>query len=195
MVMPLVQLVVLGYAFGGKIKNLEVGVVDQDHGVPAVKLREMCQAVAANARTFDTVAYTDQATAPARPAQRPDQRRAEHPAATSPAGAGRGRPARRADRGQHRPLRRRPRSQARFTELARRLQSAAAPPPRVSPAAHALRRRDLPYVPYIQYLLPGLDRPGHLRVGDDRRRHHLHRRQGARPARRLPGHADHASSS
>ena len=37
MVMPLVQLVVLGYAFGGKVKNLEVGVVDQDHGVPAVQ--------------------------------------------------------------------------------------------------------------------------------------------------------------
>ena len=55
MIMPLVQLVVLGHAFGGKIKNLEVGVVDQDHGVPAVKLKEMFQAVAANARTFDTI--------------------------------------------------------------------------------------------------------------------------------------------
>ena len=56
---PLAQLVVLGYAFGGKIKNLRVAVVDQDHGVPAVKLREMFQAVAANARTFDTVSYSD----------------------------------------------------------------------------------------------------------------------------------------
>ena len=37
MIMPLVQLVVLGYAFGGKVKNLQVGVVDQDHGVPAVQ--------------------------------------------------------------------------------------------------------------------------------------------------------------
>ena len=63
MIMPLVQLVVLGYAFGGKVKNLEVGVVDQDHGVPAIKLKEMFQAVAANAQTFDTVAYTDQAAA------------------------------------------------------------------------------------------------------------------------------------
>jgi ABC-2 type transport system permease protein len=63
MVLPLVQLVVLGYAFGGKIKNLRVGVVDEDHGVPAVKLREMFQAVAANARTFDTVSYSDRATA------------------------------------------------------------------------------------------------------------------------------------
>jgi hypothetical protein len=38
-IMPLMQLVVLGYAFGGKIKNLEIGVVDQDHGVPAVGCR------------------------------------------------------------------------------------------------------------------------------------------------------------
>jgi ABC-2 type transport system permease protein len=61
--MPMVQLVVLGYAFGGKIKHLQVGVVDQDHGVPAVKIREMCQAVAVNAATFDTVSYSDEAIA------------------------------------------------------------------------------------------------------------------------------------
>src|SRR5580700_10486803 len=63
MIMPLVQLVVLGYAFGGNIRDLRVGVVDQDHGVPAVKLKEMCQAVAANARVFITAAYDDQTTA------------------------------------------------------------------------------------------------------------------------------------
>jgi ABC-type multidrug transport system permease subunit len=59
MVFPLVQLVVLGYAFGGKIQNLKVGVVDQDHLLPTVKLREMFGAVAANARTFETVDYVD----------------------------------------------------------------------------------------------------------------------------------------
>jgi ABC-type multidrug transport system permease subunit len=59
MVFPLVQLVVLGYAFGGKIKNLKVGVVNQDHGLETVKLREMFGAVAANARTFTTVNYND----------------------------------------------------------------------------------------------------------------------------------------
>jgi ABC-2 type transport system permease protein len=63
MVMPLVQLLILGYAFGGKIKGLTVGVVDQDHGVSAVQVREMCQAIAANARTFDTVSYADPAAA------------------------------------------------------------------------------------------------------------------------------------
>jgi len=59
MFFPLVQLVVLGYAFGGKIKHLKVAVVDQDHGVPTVKLREMFGAVAANAQTFETVEYAD----------------------------------------------------------------------------------------------------------------------------------------
>jgi ABC-2 type transport system permease protein len=63
MIMPLVQLVVLGNAFGGKIKNLEIGVVDQDHHVQAVKLEEMFQAVAANARTFNTTPYNDMGTA------------------------------------------------------------------------------------------------------------------------------------
>jgi ABC-2 type transport system permease protein len=63
MIMPLVQLVVLGYAFGGKVKHLQVGVVDQDHGVSSVKLKEMFQAVAANAQTFDTIAYADQGEA------------------------------------------------------------------------------------------------------------------------------------
>ena len=61
--MPLVQLVVLGYAFGGKIKNLQIGIVDQDHGVPAVKLKEMCQAISVNAATFTPIAYVNETTA------------------------------------------------------------------------------------------------------------------------------------
>jgi len=63
MFFPLVQLVVLGYAFGGKIRNLHVGVVDQDHQIETVKLRELCGAVAVNARTFDTVMYADEGEA------------------------------------------------------------------------------------------------------------------------------------
>ena len=59
MIMPLIQLVVLGYAFGGKIRDLRVAVVNQDRGMPTVKLREMCGAIAANARTFETTDYTD----------------------------------------------------------------------------------------------------------------------------------------
>ena len=60
---PIVQLVVLGYAFGGIVKHLKVAVVDQDHGISAVKIRELCNAVASGARTFDTIAYSDQGQA------------------------------------------------------------------------------------------------------------------------------------
>src|SRR4029453_14336034 len=35
MIFPLVQLVVLGYAFGGNVKNLNIGIVHQDTGLPA----------------------------------------------------------------------------------------------------------------------------------------------------------------
>ena len=59
MIFPLVQLVVLGYAFGGKLRHLRIGVVDQDHGVPALKLREMLGAVTVNASTLDVVNYSD----------------------------------------------------------------------------------------------------------------------------------------
>jgi len=61
--MPFVQLIVLGYAFGGQVKNLRLGVVDQDHHVPALKLREMFQAVSANARTFQSFDYADPSVA------------------------------------------------------------------------------------------------------------------------------------
>ena len=59
MVMPLVQLVVLGYAFGGKIKNLNVAVVDQDYRAPAVRLKGMMNAVGVNAQTFRSIPYYD----------------------------------------------------------------------------------------------------------------------------------------
>jgi ABC-2 type transport system permease protein len=59
MVLPVVQLVILGHAFGGNVKHLKVGLVDQDHGLPAVKLRELAGAVTAGARTFETVEYAD----------------------------------------------------------------------------------------------------------------------------------------
>src|SRR5437764_10252761 len=59
MTFPLVQLVVLGYAFGGNVKHLKVAVVDQDHGVPAIKIRELAQAASSGARTIDTIEYAD----------------------------------------------------------------------------------------------------------------------------------------
>src|SRR5215471_5919130 len=63
MIMPIVQLVVLGYAFGGNVKHLKLAIVDQDHGVPAVRIREMASAVASGARTIDTIDYADQGQA------------------------------------------------------------------------------------------------------------------------------------
>ena len=63
MIFPLVQLVILGYAFGGNVKHLKLAIVDQDHGLPAVKVRELAQAVSAGARTVDLVDYADQGQA------------------------------------------------------------------------------------------------------------------------------------
>ena len=59
MIFPIVQLVVLGYAFGGNVKHLKLAIVDQDHGVPAVKVRELASALASGARTIDTFEYAD----------------------------------------------------------------------------------------------------------------------------------------
>jgi ABC-2 type transport system permease protein len=63
MIFPVVQLVVLGYAFGGNVKHLRIAVVDQDGGLKAVQLQELLGAVAANARTYQPVAYADQGRA------------------------------------------------------------------------------------------------------------------------------------
>jgi len=60
LVMPFFQLLILGNAFGGNVKHLKVAVVDQDGGVPAVKIRELAGAVGSGARTFDTITYADQ---------------------------------------------------------------------------------------------------------------------------------------
>jgi len=59
MVFPIVQLVVLGYAFGGNVKHLKVAVVDQDHGLSAVRVRELASAAASGAQTIDVIPYTD----------------------------------------------------------------------------------------------------------------------------------------
>jgi ABC-2 type transport system permease protein len=63
LIMPIVQLLVLGYAFGGTVKNLKLGVVDQDRGMPAVRMRELASAVSSNAKTFVPVPYADLGTA------------------------------------------------------------------------------------------------------------------------------------
>ncbi len=60
MMLPLVQLVILGNAFGGKITNARVGVVDYDHGPQAVKVREAFDSIAANINTFHTFNYDNE---------------------------------------------------------------------------------------------------------------------------------------
>ena len=76
MIFPLLQLVVLGYAFGGNVKHLRLAIVDQDHGVPAVKMRELAGAVSAGARTLDLLEYSGSGRGAVGPEERPRQRRA-----------------------------------------------------------------------------------------------------------------------
>src|SRR4051794_11878696 len=61
--MPIVQLVILGYAFGGNVKHLKLAIVDQDHGVPAVRVRELVSAASSGAHTIDSFEYADQGRA------------------------------------------------------------------------------------------------------------------------------------
>ena len=63
MIFPLVQLIVLGNAFGGKIRDAKLGLVDQDGGTQALKIREAFDSVRSNMRTFEPVYYSDPKTA------------------------------------------------------------------------------------------------------------------------------------
>ena len=60
MVFPLVQLIVLGNAFGGKIRDAKLGIVDHDNGPQAIRIVEALRAVESNARTFQPIVYTDE---------------------------------------------------------------------------------------------------------------------------------------
>src|ERR1700727_2385123 len=57
MVFPLMQLIVLGYAFGGKVVGVRVAVVDLDHSVESRKVREMFEGIATGPKTFKIVQY------------------------------------------------------------------------------------------------------------------------------------------
>jgi ABC-2 type transport system permease protein len=60
MIMPLVQLIVLGSAFGGKIRDARVAIVDEDGGTQAVRVREAFDSVRANIRTFVPIYYDNE---------------------------------------------------------------------------------------------------------------------------------------
>jgi len=63
MIFPLVQLIVLGNAFGGKIRDAKMGVVDEDHGTQAIRIKEAFDAVRANVGTFTAVPYDNEVQA------------------------------------------------------------------------------------------------------------------------------------
>jgi ABC-2 type transport system permease protein len=63
LMMPLLQLVIMGNAFGGKIVGAKVAVIDYDHGPEAVRLREAFNAIAVNIKTFKTIDYKDEVQA------------------------------------------------------------------------------------------------------------------------------------
>jgi len=50
MVIPLLQFVILGNAYGGKIHDARVGLVDHDHGSEARRIKESLNAITANAK-------------------------------------------------------------------------------------------------------------------------------------------------
>jgi ABC-2 type transport system permease protein len=60
MIFPLVQLIVLGNAFGGKIKDARMGIVIHDNGPQSIRVLEALRAVQSNARTFEPIVYTDE---------------------------------------------------------------------------------------------------------------------------------------
>ena len=57
MVFPLIQLMILGNAFGGKITEARVGVVDYDGGPQALRVHEAFDSVVVNLRTFKPIPY------------------------------------------------------------------------------------------------------------------------------------------
>jgi ABC-2 type transport system permease protein len=63
MIFPLVQLIVLGNAFGGKIRDAKLGIVDEDHGTQAIRIKEAFDSVRSNSRTFVPVDYANEVQA------------------------------------------------------------------------------------------------------------------------------------
>ncbi|HEY3707258.1 MAG TPA: ABC transporter permease [Terracidiphilus sp.] len=60
MMLPIVQLIILGHAMGGHVQNARVAVVDEDHGPQAVKVKEAFDSIAVNIATFKTFPYENE---------------------------------------------------------------------------------------------------------------------------------------
>jgi ABC-2 type transport system permease protein len=57
MIFPMMQLIVLGYAFGGQIKGVEVGLVDEDGGTESRVILERLETLESGPKTFRLVQY------------------------------------------------------------------------------------------------------------------------------------------
>jgi ABC-2 type transport system permease protein len=57
LVLPLGQLIILGNSFGGKVQGVRLAVVDEDRGPEARRVREALQSVESTAQTFQVVLY------------------------------------------------------------------------------------------------------------------------------------------
>ncbi|HUB28232.1 MAG TPA: ABC transporter permease [Terracidiphilus sp.] len=63
LMMPILQLIIIGNAFGGKIVGTHVALVDHDHGPQAIKVREAFDAIAVNIKTFTAINYDNEVQA------------------------------------------------------------------------------------------------------------------------------------
>jgi ABC-2 type transport system permease protein len=63
MVFPLLQLIVLGYAFGGKVTGAVMAFVDMDHTAESRQVREMFVGIEAGPKTFRVVDYNSMSDA------------------------------------------------------------------------------------------------------------------------------------
>ena len=59
MIFPLMQLIVLGYAFGGKIKGVKIALVDKDGGSESRLVREHLNAIGEGPATFGVLNYSE----------------------------------------------------------------------------------------------------------------------------------------
>jgi ABC-2 type transport system permease protein len=57
MIFPLMQLIVLGYAFGGKIKGIKIAVVDEDRSAASRDVRQRFDAIVAGPQTMKIAEY------------------------------------------------------------------------------------------------------------------------------------------
>ncbi len=81
MIFPLVQLIVLGNAFGGKIKDARLGVVDQDGGTQALKDPRGIRFCSCQHADLRAGVLQRRSHCAGRRAQRQDSGRRDHPGA------------------------------------------------------------------------------------------------------------------